>query len=90
MTDRLQEVARSFREALDEDEATRKAVAAARAKRKEALEKVAKARTPLAAEIVAEARRGTRQRDIVARIEGAYTREQVRRICRAAGIEPGE
>lgn len=52
---------------------------------KEALDK---ARPALAEAIVEAARSGTRQTDIV-RVTG-YTREQVRRICRAAGIEPGE
>lgn len=45
-------------------------------------------RPELAAAIVAAARAGTRQADIV-RVTG-YTRERVRQICRAAGIEPGE
>jgi DNA invertase Pin-like site-specific DNA recombinase len=52
---------------------------------KEALDK---ARPELAAAIVEAARSGMRQADIVR--ETGYTREQVRRICRAAGIEPGE
>jgi hypothetical protein len=45
---------------------------------------VVRARDRLAAAIVAAARAGVRQRDIVA-VTG-YSREQVRRICRAAGI----
>jgi F0F1-type ATP synthase membrane subunit b/b' len=44
------------------------------------------ARPHLAQAIVDAARAGTRQSEIV-RVTG-YTREQVRRICRAAGIEP--
>lgn len=47
-----------------------------------------KARPELADAIVEAARSGTRQTEIV-KVSG-YTREQVRRICRAAGIEPGE
>lgn len=43
------------------------------------------ARTELADAIVDAARTGTRQTDIV-RTTG-YTREQVRRICRAAGLQ---
>jgi DNA-binding phage protein len=43
------------------------------------------ARPALAAAIVDAARAGTKQADI-ARISG-YTREQVRRICRAAGLQ---
>lgn len=46
------------------------------------------ARPELAAAIVEAARAGLRQAEIV-RTTG-YTREQVRRICRAAGFEPGE
>jgi hypothetical protein len=44
------------------------------------------ARKKLAAAIVNAANSGTRQNEIV-RITG-YTRERVRQICRAAGIEP--
>ncbi|MEU4776875.1 hypothetical protein [Micromonospora sp. NPDC023633] len=43
------------------------------------------ARPALADAIVEAARAGTKQADI-ARISG-YTREQVRRICRAAGLQ---
>lgn len=43
------------------------------------------ARTELADAIVEAARAGTKQADI-ARTSG-YTREQVRRICRAAGLQ---
>ncbi|MEU8656293.1 hypothetical protein [Actinoplanes philippinensis] len=46
------------------------------------------ARPVLAEAIVTAARAGVRQSEIV-RVSG-YTREQVRRICRAAGVEPGE
>lgn len=46
------------------------------------------ARLQLAEAIAAEARAGTRQAEIV-RITG-YTRERIRQICRAAGVEPGE
>jgi DNA invertase Pin-like site-specific DNA recombinase len=60
---------------------------AARAYRR-AKEALDKARPELAMAIVDAARAGTRQADIV-RVTG-YTREQVRRICRAAGIESGE
>ncbi|MFB9238668.1 hypothetical protein ACFFWC_24595 [Plantactinospora siamensis] len=47
-----------------------------------------KARPALAEAIVDAARAGTKQAEIV-KVTG-YTREQVRRLCRAAGIEPGE
>lgn len=42
----------------------------------------------LADAIVTAAKGGVRQSEIV-RVTG-YTRERVRQICRAAGIEPGE
>lgn len=60
---------------------------AARAYR-DAKEALDTARPRLAEAIVAAARGGVRQSEIV-RVSG-YTREQVRRICRAAGIEPGD
>jgi hypothetical protein len=56
--------------------------AAAYRSAKQALDDV---RPKLAQAIVEAARNGTRQADIV-RVTG-YTREQVRRICRAAGVE---
>jgi DNA invertase Pin-like site-specific DNA recombinase len=62
-----------------------KEAAAAYRSAKEALDK---ARPELAEAIAEAARAGVRQGEIV-RATG-YTREQVRRICRAAGIEPGE
>lgn len=46
------------------------------------------ARQQLAEAIAEAARSGTRQAEIV-RVTG-YTRERVRQICRAAGVEPGE
>lgn len=55
---------------------------------REARDALDEARPILAAAIVDAARGGTRQAEIV-RVTG-YTREQVRRICRAAGVEPGE
>jgi predicted transcriptional regulator len=45
-------------------------------------------RPRLAAAIADAAKAGRRQSEIV-RVTG-YTRERVRQICRAAGIEPGE
>ncbi len=50
----------------------------------QAKDALAAARTELADAIVEAASAGTRQTDIV-RASG-YTREQVRRICRAAGL----
>lgn len=46
------------------------------------------ARQRLAAAIAEAARGGMRQVEIV-KVTG-YTRERVRQICRAAGVEPGE
>ena len=55
---------------------------------REARDALDSARPRLAEAIAAAARAGTKQAEIV-RVSG-YTREQVRRICRAAGIEPAE
>jgi multidrug resistance efflux pump len=54
----------------------------------EARAEVAQARTQLADAIVAAVRGGMRQRDVVA-VTG-YSRERIRQICRAAGVEPDE
>ncbi|WP_435120767.1 hypothetical protein [Micromonospora tulbaghiae] len=55
------------------------------ARERAALEKT---RAELAPEVVAAAQAGVKQGDIVK--ASGYTRERVRQICRAAGIEPGE
>lgn len=55
---------------------------------KDAKRALDEARPQLAEAIADAARAGTKQTEIV-RVTG-YTREQVRRICRAAGVEPGE
>ncbi len=47
---------------------------------------VERRRAELAEAIVAAAARGVRQREIV-RVTG-YSRERIRQICRAAGVEP--
>jgi hypothetical protein len=47
-----------------------------------------KTRAELAPEIVAAAKADIRQSEIVK--ASGYTRERVRQICRAAGVEPGE
>lgn len=52
---------------------------------RQAEQELADVRERLAAAIVAAARAGTPQREIVATT--GYTRERVRQICRAAGIE---
>lgn len=84
----MEDAARAHREALAEEDAAKEALAAARARRAAAGEKVALTRQPLAEAIVQAARDGVRQVEI-ARTSG-YNRERVRQICRAAGIEPGE
>jgi hypothetical protein len=90
MDDQLTHAARAYREALAKEAAAKEALAAAKLRREQAGRAVADARTPLAEAIVAKARDGMRQVDILDAIENVYTRETVRRICRAAGVEPRE
>ena len=66
-------------------DATKKATAA---KVKDAQDKVGQARAEVAAAIVAEFRTGVRQKDLIRR--SGYSRERVRQILRAGGIEPEE
>lgn len=61
---------------------------AAAARFRNASDEIDQARAELADEIVKAARARVRQVHIV-RITG-YTRERVRQICRAAGVEPQE
>jgi hypothetical protein len=88
--DRLRAAARAYISARNAEEATKQILEAAKAARAKAAGKVGDARVPLVAEIISEARAGVRQRDIMARLDGAYTRERVRQICRSAGISPVE
>ncbi|MDZ5443771.1 hypothetical protein U2F26_13665 [Micromonospora sp. 4G57] len=90
MDDQLTQAARAYRDALAEESEAKEALAAAKLRREEAGRAVNAARGPLADAIVARARAGMRQVDILDAIENVYTRETVRRICRAAGVEPGE
>jgi hypothetical protein len=90
MTDQLTQAARRYRAALAEEEAAKEALAAAKKRREEAARGVADARQPLADLIADRARGGARQVDILTAIENVYTRETVRRICRAAGVEPSD
>jgi hypothetical protein len=90
MTKKLKEAAEAYAAALAEETSAKQAVVAARHRRTEAGKAVAEARVPLASEIVASARAGMRQRDILDAIGNVYTRETIRRICRAAGVEPAE
>ncbi|MGC9671241.1 hypothetical protein ACNTMW_32430 [Planosporangium sp. 12N6] len=82
MSDDLESAMRAYREA-------QAAVGDARAQAErlisDAKAEVDHARERLAAAIVEAARSGVRQVDIVRRT--GYTRERVRQICRAAGVE---
>lgn len=77
----LDAAANAYRQAQAKLDAARAAIGPARAD-------VERARLELAEAIVEAARGGMRQVEIVRR--SGYTRESVRRICRAAGIEPDE
>lgn len=90
MADPLAVAARAYVAAVERETTAKKALEEARRKRAEAAAKVAEARTPLAAAIVEAARAGKRQRDILTDIGGIYTRERIRQICRAAGVEPSD
>ncbi len=81
MTDRLEELAREFAAARAESADLRPRLEAAQ-------KRLTELRPQIAEAIVAAARDGWRQADIV-RVTG-YTRERVRQICRAAGVEPSE
>jgi uncharacterized membrane protein len=81
MTSRLEELAREFAAARTESAELRPRLAAAQ-------KRLTDLRPQIADAIVDAARGGTKQADIV-RITG-YSRERVRQICRAAGVEPVE
>jgi F0F1-type ATP synthase membrane subunit b/b' len=81
MPSRLDDAANAFREA-------QAALIDARAQVGQVRADVDRARTELADAIVAAARSGMRQVEIVKR--SGYTRERIRQICRAAGIEANE
>ena len=81
MLDDLEAAVRAYREAQDAVGDAERNLAVVRAH-------VPEARAKLAEAIVRAARAGVRQRDIVA-VTG-YTRESVRRILRAAGVEPDQ
>jgi hypothetical protein len=86
----LRKAGETYLAALAEEADAKAALAEARARRVAAREAVDAARTPLAREIVAAAKAGKRQKDILEEIRNAYTRETIRRICQAARIEPAE
>lgn len=79
-------MAKSLADAVAAFHAAQASVAAAEERAAQERGKLADARTELAAAIVAEAQGGMRQRDIV-KITG-YSRERVRQILRAGGVEP--
>ncbi len=79
MTDQLEEAARAYRSAQNAVARAKKALAAGN-------EAVKVTRPALAEAIVDAARSGRKQGEII-KVTG-YTRERVRQICRAAGIEP--
>lgn len=85
MPDDLESAVHAFQQAQaalpDAQAAARQLVANARAD-------VERTRTALARAIVHAAKGGMRQRDIVAAT--GYSRESIRRICRAAGFEPAD
>lgn len=79
----LEDAVKAYRASLSAVEATRKA---ADARIRAAQDKVDETRAALADAIVAEARAGARQVDLI-RVSG-YSRERVRQILRAGGVEP--
>jgi hypothetical protein len=81
---RLDDAAKAYRAS---DAALRRAEEQATARVQAAREARTNAREELAEAIAAEARTGTPQVEIIRR--SGYSREQVRRILRAAGVEPG-
>lgn len=81
MTSRLEELSREFAAARTESAELRPRLAAIQ-------KKLTELRPQIADAIVGAARGGMKQTEIV-QITG-YTRERVRQICRAAGVEPVE
>ncbi|MCW2641095.1 MAG: hypothetical protein JWP76_3401 [Dactylosporangium sp.] len=79
MPSRLDDAANAFRQA-------QAALIDARAQVGEIRDEVERTRADLADAIVEAARAGVRQVEIVKR--SGYTRERIRQLCRAAGVEP--
>ncbi|MGI5179525.1 hypothetical protein ACQEVZ_24660 [Dactylosporangium sp. CA-152071] len=88
--DPLAAAAAAFANSRDAEKAAIRAMEDAKRSRQAAAEHLKAARNTLAEQIVAEAKAGIRQKTILERLNGVYTRESVRRICREAGIEPAE
>jgi hypothetical protein len=78
--DPLAEAARAYAEARQAHSDAQKALADATAALKAA-------REPLATEIVKAARSGASQREIHNRTGDVWTRENIRKVCRAAGVD---
>lgn len=72
--------------ATAEYRAAQRAVEAAKAQVRASQQRLRAARTELADALVAEYRDGTRMRDLVA--ETGLSREWIRQLLRAAGVEP--
>lgn len=88
MSDQLISAADAYRAAMEGEESAKARLADARREKDAASAEVERLRGPLAEAIIAAARSGMRQRDILAATGQAYTRERIRQICRAAGVEP--
>lgn len=89
-SDPLAAAAKAYAADLAAEKAAIRAVEEARRQRQAAGVKVNATRDELAEQIVQAAKDGVRQRDILERLGGVYTRESVRRICRLAGVDPTE
>src|SRR6266852_502166 len=86
--DPLEAATRAYQESRRTEDAAKRRVDRARQVVSTAHETTERHRVALADAIVAEARRGRGNAEI-RRVTG-YTRERVRQICRAAGVEPAE
>ncbi|MEV8510807.1 hypothetical protein [Dactylosporangium sp. NPDC051484] len=88
--DPLAAAAAAYAADLAAEKAAIRAMEDAKRARQAAGEKLRTTRDTLADQIVTEAKAGTRQKDILERLSGVYSRESVRRICREAGVEPND
>jgi hypothetical protein len=88
MDDQLAAAAAAYHRATSAEVKAKQRLRDARRDKAAATAAVELARRPLAEAIVTAAQSGMRQRDILVATNWTYTRERVRQICRAAGIEP--
>lgn len=79
-------VAKDLATATAEYRAAQQAVDDAKTQVRESQDRLRKARQELAESVVAEAKRGARMRDLVA--ETGLSREWIRTLLRAGGVEP--